>query len=96
MRRRLSETRHIPSLCKVPSCHKRVRAGKALMCPGHWAKVPKPLADLIYNTIYDWNTTGDARPYLDAVRQAIDAVIALEAQKTAAAAARARQGKLDL
>jgi len=91
--------RRIPSACKIPYCLESVRAGKALMCPGHWAKVPRKERDAIYAALRDWNGGKHgvgAANYLDAVRAAIDAVIQLEGQETAVARARARQTELPL
>lgn len=58
-------------LCPARHCRARVPADK-LMCPVHWAKVPRPMREAVWST---WRKGGGGtRAHAAAVRAAIAAV----------------------
>lgn len=57
-------------LCPVNGCHRRVRHSH-LMCPTHWARVPRGLQDTVWRT---FRREPLGKLHLAAMRAAIDAV----------------------
>lgn len=58
--------------CPAPGCKTEVSAAK-LMCPAHWAQVPKPLQTEVYAAWDRGRGRGSAR-HLHAITAAIEAV----------------------
>ncbi len=60
--------------CAIPGCGKMI-ARKFLMCGHHWACVPKPIQDSVYNTWRAFNSRhGSLDAYVLARGRAIESV----------------------
>lgn len=71
MKRRNLENEH---RCAIPGCQKMVPR-RLLMCGHHWACVPKPMQNAVYNTWRLFNSgKGTLDAYVAARGAAIDSV----------------------
>lgn len=66
--------RRVSKPCPVPECETRV-CTKYLMCPFHWARVPRPLQAAVYRAFRAWFDEDLATSSYAAYRAAADAAI---------------------
>jgi hypothetical protein len=55
--------------CFADGCNRRI-SRKLLMCPAHWAMVPRGIQEPIYATLREWQAGGSPRPYIQAITRA--------------------------